>query len=159
MLPFSWLLIGELSTPLLCARWFIQQLTYELKSDKVIRLARALGYRGEATSNVTDAGKRVEYATSVAFMVSFFFARIVCYSAGFAHMLWAWRTGLLDTIPSGVVNTLLALVSCGATLNYYWFSIMIRKALRGPPKPSSSSSASKMNPAPATAAAQKKRED
>jgi len=36
-----------------------------------------------------------------------------------------------------VTNTLIILVSCGAALNYYWFSIMVKKALRGPPKPSS----------------------
>ena len=39
MLPFSWLLLGEYSTPILCARWLIQQLTYELKSDVVVRWA------------------------------------------------------------------------------------------------------------------------
>lgn len=135
ILPFSWLLIGELSTPLLCLRWFVQQYTYELESEKIIAVAKALGFKGDAVGSVKNAGKQVEFMTSVAFMASFFLARIVCYSAGFAHMLWAWRAGILNPIPSSVTNTLIALVSCGAALNYYWFSIMVKKALRGPPKP------------------------
>lgn len=135
MLPFSWLLLGEYSTPILCARWLIQQLTYELKSDVVVRWARACGYTGDAVSSVTNAGKQLEFGCSVGFMIVFFLVRIVAYTGGFASMLAAWRGGVLDPIPKSVTNTLFVLVACGAGLNYYWFSIMVRKALRGPPKP------------------------
>lgn len=135
MLPFSWLLIGEYSTPILCLRWFIQQMTYELKSARVVRWAEALGYRGDTVSSVTNAGKRLEFNTSVVFMAVFFVVRIVCYTGGLVNALSEAKIGTLDAVPRPVKLTLLALVTCGAALNYYWFSIMIRKAMRGPPKP------------------------
>lgn len=135
MLPFSWLLLGEFSTPILCLRWLIQQMTYELKSERVVRWARALGYKGEAVSSVKNAGKQLEFVTSVGFMATFFIVRILCYTSGFFNMLYNWHTGVLDPIPKSVTNTLLVLVSCGAGLNWYWFSLMVKKAMRGPPKP------------------------
>lgn len=135
MLPFSWLLIGEFSTPLLCFRWLVQQLTYELKSERIVQWAKALGYKGESVSSVKNAGKQVEFLSGVAFMAIFFVVRIVAYSAGFANMVYHSRAGTFDTTPKWVTTALFALVSCGAVLNYYWFSLMLRKALRGPPKP------------------------
>ncbi len=100
-----------------------------------MRWARALGYKGEAVSSVKNAGKQLEFVTSVGFMATFFIVRILCYTSGFFNMLYNWHTGVLDPIPKSVTNTLLVLVSCGAGLNWYWFSLMVKKAMRGPPKP------------------------
>jgi predicted fused transcriptional regulator/phosphomethylpyrimidine kinase len=36
-----------------------------------------LGFKGDAVGSVKNAGKQVEFTTSVAFMASFFLARIV----------------------------------------------------------------------------------
>lgn len=135
MLPFSWLLMGEFSTPLLCLRWLIQQGTYELKSSRIVTWAKRLGYRVDKTNPVLSAGKQLEYAASVAFMLSFTVVRVVVYTSGFAMMLSAWRDGILEQVPYFTRSVVLVLVSIGWGLNMYWWSIMVKKALRGPPKP------------------------
>jgi hypothetical protein len=131
---FSWLLMGEFSTPLLCLRWFIQQATYELKSERIVRWAERLGYRVDASNPILSAGKQLEYSVSKAFVFTFTIVRVVVYTSGFAMMLSAWKAGILDQVPTFTRDVLLTLVTAGWGLNMYWWSIMIRKFLRGPPK-------------------------
>ena len=50
-------------------------------------------------------------------------------------MLMMRMKGMIDPVPSSVAVTLNVLVGAGAGLNVHWFAIMIRKALRGAPKP------------------------
>jgi hypothetical protein len=133
MLPFTWLLLGELSTPLLTVRWSIQSGAYATKSDWVIKVAKALGYKGDAVATHKNAGKQLEFFNGVCLMITFFSVRIVAYSIGYSHMLYVRYTGLIDAVPRSVAWPLNALVGCGAGLNAYWFSIMIRKAMQGPP--------------------------
>ena len=135
MLPFTWLLLGELSTPLLTVRWSIQSGAYATKSDWVIKVAKALGYKGDAVATHKNAGKQLEFFNGVCLMITFFSVRIVAYSIGYSHMLYVRYTGLIDAVPRSVAWPLNALVGCGAGLNAYWFSIMIRKAMQGPPPP------------------------
>jgi len=133
-LPFAWLLLGEASTPLLTMRWGIQSAAYTMQSEKVIHLAKALGYKGQAVSSTERAGKSLEFLNGVILIITFFFVRIVAYGVGYPHMIWVWRKGITSQVPTLVVLTLNILIGAGAALNVHWFSIMIGKALKGPPK-------------------------
>ena len=133
-LPFSWLLLGEASTPILTVRWCIQSASMTMKSEKVITVAKALGYKGAAVSSVHNAGKALEFLNGVCLIITFFLVRIVVYSIGYPHMIWAWRTGILSPVPDAVCSAVSGLVGIGALLNMHWFSIMIGKAMKGPPK-------------------------
>jgi len=135
MLPFAWLLLGEISTPLLTMRWTIQSATYSMQASWVIPVAKCLGYKGEAVSSTTNAGKQLEFFNGICLMITFFAVRVVSYTIGYTHMIWVRYKGIIDPVPAGVAWPLNILVGFGAGLNAYWFSIMIRKAIKGPPKP------------------------
>ena len=128
MLPFAWLLLGEVSTPLLTARWALKSMAYSLKSKKIISVARFVGFK--RVTSIEDAEKRLEVVNVALLAVTFFFVRVVVYNLGFAHMLWASYTGLLDPVPRYVVLTFNALVGFGSLLNAYWFYVITSKALQ-----------------------------
>jgi len=128
MLPFAWLLLGEMSTPLLTLRWILKSMAYSLKSDKIIALAQFVGFK--RVTSIEEAEKRLEIVNVALLAVTFFFVRVVVYNLGFAHMLWASHTGLLDPIPRYVVLTFNALVGLGSLLNAYWFYVITSKALQ-----------------------------
>ena len=107
LLPFSWLLIGELSTLPLNVRWFL-----------------ITSGRG-ATRAMT--------AVNVSFALSFFCTRILLYGAGLAH-LWLSRSTLLSMTrppPAGVLNVVLALLTVGFALNAFWFKRIVSMATGG----------------------------
>ena len=133
-LPFAWLLIGEASTPILTVRWCIQSAALTMKSEKVITVAKALGYKGAAVSSVQNAGKALEFLNGVCLIITFFLVRIVVYAIGYPHMIWAWRSGIMSPVPTFVSSSVAGLIGVGALLNVHWFSIMIGKAVKGPPK-------------------------
>ena len=135
MLPFAWLLLGEASTPLLTLRWTIQSASLTIKSQKVVKIAKALGFTGNKVSSPQNAGKQIEFFAGLVLVVIFFLVRVIAYSIGYSHMLWVRSKGLIDAVPSSVAVPLNILVGAGAGLNAYWFGIMIRKAIRGPPEP------------------------
>jgi hypothetical protein len=135
MLPFCWLLLGEASTPLLTLRWTIQSAAYSLESEKVVKVAKAFGFKGELVSSPKNAGKQLEFFAGLMLVFTFFLARVVTYSLGYTHMLWVRHKGIIDAVPASVALPLNVLVGAGAGLNAHWFGIMIRKAIKGPPKP------------------------
>jgi hypothetical protein len=135
MLPFCWLILGEASTPLLTLRWTIQSAAYSLESEKVVEVAKAFGFKGKHVSSPKNAGKQLEFFAGLGLVFTFFFVRVVTYSLGYTHMLWARYAGVIDAVPASVALPLNALVGAGAGLNAHWFGIMIRKAIKGPPKP------------------------
>lgn len=126
LFPFSWLLAGELSTPLLTARWFVRTLA-AMKSPLLITAARGIGF---AVKTVEDANKKLEVTVAVAFMVAFFFVRVVVYGGGLSHTLFNVSEGVLDQIPFGVRTSILGILLAGAGLNAYWFHLMVSKAAK-----------------------------
>lgn len=133
MLPFAWLLLGEASTPLLTLRWTIQSAAYSLGSEKVVRVAKFFGFRGAHVESPKNAGKQLEFYSGLVLVLTFFLVRVVAYTLGYTHMLMMRVKGAIDPVPASVAVTLNVLVGAGAGLNAHWFSIMIRKAMRGAP--------------------------
>lgn len=126
LFPFSWLLAGELSTPLLTARWFVRTLA-AMKSPKLITAARVCGF---AVKTVEDANKKLEMAVGFAFLMTFMLVRVVVYGGGLAHTLFNVSEGVLDAIPYGVRSSVLGILLAGAGLNAYWFQLMVAKAAK-----------------------------
>jgi hypothetical protein len=77
----------------------------------------------------------LEFFAGLMLVFTFFLARVVTYSLGYTHMLWVRHKGIIDAVPASVALPLNVLVGAGAGLNAHWFGIMIRKAIKGPPKP------------------------
>jgi hypothetical protein len=85
-------------------------------------------------SSVQNAGKVLEFLNGVCLIITFFLVRIVVYAIGYPHMIWAWRSGIMSPVPTFVSSSVAGLIGVGALLNVHWFSIMIGKAIKGPPK-------------------------
>ena len=83
MWQFSWLIIGELSTPLLTAKWFMRQAA-SANSPSLIHVARRLGQGKHETC--ASAAAALELFVAKIFIAVFFCVRVcVCGSKG-------WRT-------------------------------------------------------------------
>jgi len=134
MLPLGWLLMGEFSTPLLAIRKLIQSATYEVKSTRVVDLARRLGCPIDASNAVFSAGRQLEYRIGIAFVVVFTLVRVIIYTFGFIALVFAWRDGILMQVPPFTRRAFLVLAAAGLLINYHWWAIMISKVLRGPPQ-------------------------
>ena len=126
--PFTvgWLLLGEISTLFLNARW--------------------------ALINSGRGHTRALAGTNVAFAASFFSCRVVLLWVGPYHMLTQLRPLVLAppfSAPAWAVNTICGFVTAGAALNAWWMLKIAKMAARGhgkeegesaaPPTPSSTS--------------------
>ncbi len=126
--PFSWLLIGELSTPLLTVKWFLRQSGLG-QSKRPIEWARKLGFKGKALESTYEAASAIEYKVSEIFVAVFFVVRVCAYGAGLTHLLRHLIAGDLANVPPWPRYTVLGIILAGAALNGHWFRIMITKAL------------------------------
>ncbi|KAK9793233.1 hypothetical protein WJX73_009774 [Symbiochloris irregularis] len=100
---FSWLTLGEISTPCLNARWFLA---------------------------VTKQEKSKLYLTNgVALMVLFFFARVVVYGIGLWHT-WSLRELYMPPKHPYMHMGIVLLASIGYALNLYWMTLIIKGAAR-----------------------------
>jgi len=89
--PFAWLSLGELSTPFLHLRWFFAVLNQ--KQSKWYKLS------------------------SIFFVTSFLFTRVLCYGLGIVD-IWLAREILLQ-LPHGLHCVILG-IHCGYALNLFW---------------------------------------
>ena len=126
--PFSWLLIGELSTPLLTVKWFLRQSGLG-QSKRPIEWARKLGFKGKALESTYEAASAIEYKVSEIFVAVFFVVRVCAYGAGLTHLSLHLIAGDLANVPPWPRYTVLGIIFAGAALNGHWFRIMITKAL------------------------------
>ena len=123
--PFAWLLIGELSTPLLTAKWFMRQMA-SANSPTLQKIAASLG---QPHATCTEAAAAMELLVAKVFILVFFLVRVCVYGGGLTHTarhLLAGTFWEIPTAPSVVVLTILCL---GAALNAHWFKMMMSKAL------------------------------
>jgi TLC domain len=104
---FGWLIVGEASTPLLNARWFL--------------IRQGLG---------NSAAMR---HVSLAFAAVFFLTRFVIYGSGLAHQITIYRR-LPTYINRHLTGTVMIFVVIGFALNLVWLSKIARVAL-APNKP------------------------
>ena len=129
LFPFSWLLAGELSTPLLTVRWFIRQLA-AMESPALVTAIKLLGIGGGSTTTTTAAATAaLELAVSKTFMAVFFVVRVIVYGGGLGHTLKHLARGDLGEIPFVPRALVLGILLAGAGLNAHWFRIMLFKAL------------------------------
>ena len=110
VLPFSvaWLLLGEVSSLPLNARWFL------------INTGRG-------------ATKAMDMANA-SFAISFFIVRVVVMWAGVWHTCVHLRTALIAapySCSAVVVNTICGFIAAGAGLNGYWMVGIVKMAMRG----------------------------
>jgi len=123
--PFAWLLVGELSTPLLTVKWFMRQMA-SANSPTLVQIAKSLGQKH---GTCAEAAAAMELLVAKAFIVVFFFVRVCVYGAGLTHTMTHYGKGTFAEIPSGPKEVVLAILLLGAGLNAYWFKIMMFKAL------------------------------
>jgi hypothetical protein len=96
LFPFSWLLAGELSTPLLTVRWFVRQLAATespalVTAAKLMGLSKALTSSSSSSSSSSSpaaAAAALELVVSKTFMAIFFIVRVVVYGGGLTA---GWR--------------------------------------------------------------------
>jgi len=116
-LVVGWLLLGELSSIFLNARWLL--------------------------INTDRGASRALHRCNVAFAITFFCTRVLLFWSGLAHLLLVERPLLLAPpfeCPPWAVNTLAFFLVGGALLNAFWMVKIIKMALKPPPsRPHSSS--------------------
>jgi len=107
--PFSWLIMGELSTVLLEARWFLRQMG-----------------RGD--------GPLIGFV-NLSFAVIFGLTRVVIYGWGLVKMVLSSYVILEESSTTDLFRVLamtnLVLVILGYGLNLFWFKKIVAMALRG----------------------------
>lgn len=96
---FSWLIIGESSTPFLNVRWFL--------------IRQGLGHTAYMTF------------VSLAFAVTFFLTRFCIYGTGLVHALFNFRAFPPDYPHWGALSVM-AFVVLGFFLNLIWLSKIMR---------------------------------
>ena len=145
LFPFSWLLAGELSTPLLTVRWFVRQLA-AVQSPALITATKLMGLggagagasasasgrsgsNGPASSSAAAAAAALELLVSKTFMAVFFVVRVLVYGGGLTHTLRHLAVGNLAEIPDLPRALILGILLAGAGLNAHWFRIMLVKVL------------------------------
>lgn len=134
LFPFSWLLAGELSTPLLAVRWFVRQLA-AMQSPSLVTLVKTLGLTGGSTarppavSGVAAAAATLEDAVARSFMAVFFVVRVLVYGGGLTHTLRHLFAGNLRELPTGPTAAIVVILLAGAGLNAHWFRLMLVRAL------------------------------
>ena len=126
MWQFSWLIIGELSTPLLTAKWFMRQAA-SANSPSLIRVARKLGQGKHETC--ASAAAALELLIAKVFIAVFFLVRVCAYGAGLAHTAKHLMRGDFREIPTAPTVVVLSILLLGAGLNAHWFRMMMMKAL------------------------------
>jgi hypothetical protein len=126
MWQFSWLIIGELSTPLLTAKWFMRQAA-SANSPSLIRVARKLGQGKHETC--ASAAAALELLIAKVFIAVFFLVRVCAYGAGLAHTAKHLTRGDFREIPTAPTVVVLSILLLGAGLNAHWFRMMMMKAL------------------------------
>lgn len=110
--PFAWLILGELSTVLLEARWFLRQMD--------------MGH-----------GALMDFV-NMSFAATFGVTRVLVYGWGLVKMLVSNNVIWEDPGATGLSKTLvminLVLVVLGYGLNLFWFQKIVAMALRGSKK-------------------------
>ena len=126
MFQFSWLIVGEASTPLLSAKWFFRQLA-SANSPTLIKVAKVLG-QGKHDS-CASAAAALELFVAKIFIVIFFLVRVVAYGGGLVHTAKHLLKGDFAEIPLMPTYVVLSIILLGAGLNAHWFRFMVMKAL------------------------------
>ena len=140
LFPFSWLLAGELSTPLLALRWFIRTLA-GLDSPTLAAVATRMNLlqsRRDAdadadadaeakTATAKEAAGALEAAVTKTFVFVFFVVRVCVFGAGLAHTLRFHAAHA--AVPAGARAAIMSILLAGAGLNAFWFRLMIVKVL------------------------------
>jgi hypothetical protein len=126
MWQFSWLIIGELSTPLLTAKWFMRQAA-SANSPSLIHVARRLGQGKHETC--ASAAAALELFVAKIFIAVFFCVRVCVYGSGLAHTAEHLLKGDFREIPTAPTAVVLSILLLGAGLNAHWFRMMMMKAL------------------------------
>ncbi|KAK9808935.1 hypothetical protein WJX72_006612 [[Myrmecia] bisecta] len=101
--PFSWLSLAELSTPFINLRWHLAVTGYK---DSKIYLYNGLLVLG-----------------------LFFFARVLVYGIGLAHLWRIRHVWLQPWVPAGH-KAVAGLLTAGYLLNVYWMYLMVKAVRR-----------------------------
>jgi hypothetical protein len=126
MFQFAWLIVGELSTPLLTAKWFMRQAA-SANSKELIHVAAAL--RLGKHESCASAANALELFVAKIFIAVFFFVRVCVYGCGLVHTAKHLFAGDFSEIPKSTTVVVLSIVGLGAGLNAHWFRMMMMKAL------------------------------
>ena len=126
MFQFSWLIVGEASTPLLTVKWFMRQAS-SANSPALVRVAAALRLGNHTTC--ASAAAALELFVAKIFIVVFFLVRVLAYGGGLAHTARHMRRGDFREIPTTPTHVVFGIILAGAGLNAMWFRLMMMKAL------------------------------
>lgn len=118
---FTWLIIGEASTPLLNLRWLLLTLTTKSKTK-----SRTSSRSASSTSTWRSTASVLLTVTQALFALLFFVTRVCVYSLGLYYQ-FEIMADFPTHLPKWAIYSTLVFVIAGFLLNLYWFFKIARK--------------------------------